>query len=161
MWNTKNKKYKFLKFLLLTLMLLVIPFVINWILQDKVSSSSGEGSVSARSYDIQKCIQIGLDNLFFGKSLLSEQNPNHNYGFSNSLFALFADGGLYVLALYLSGLLFIPLYNMTRKKFFKESIVLLLYFYLFSITVSHFRYLTLLFVAYGISMCINYRQYGK
>ena len=66
----KNKKYKFLKFLLLTLMLLVIPFVINWILQDKVSSSSGEGSVSARSYDIQKCIQIGLDNLFFGKSLL-------------------------------------------------------------------------------------------
>lgn len=64
MWNTKNKKYKFLKFLLLTLMLLVIPFVINWILQDKVSSSSGEGSVSARSYDIQKCIQIGLDNLF-------------------------------------------------------------------------------------------------
>ena len=161
MWNTKNKKYKFFKFLLLTLMLLVILFVINWILQDKVSSSSGEGSVSARSYDIQKCIQIGLDNLFFGKSLLSEQNPNHNYGFSNSLFALFADGGLYVLALYLSGLLFIPLYNMTRKKFFKESIVLLLYFYLFSITVSHFRYLTLLFVAYGISMCINYRQYGK
>ena len=66
-----------------------------------------------------------------------------------------------MLALYLSGLLFIPLYNMTRKKFFKESIVLLLYFYLFSITVSHFRYLTLLFVAYGISMCINYRQYGK
>jgi hypothetical protein len=124
------------------------------ILEEKEESSSGEGSVRARTIDILTCIDIGMENPILGQGLFTKkarENEGGSYGFSNSLFTLFADGGLYTVFLYVAALVLIPLrYLRARQQLW--PLMMFSFFLVFSITVSFVKLLTLLFVAFGCSM---------
>ena len=110
-------------------------------------------SYDARKADIETCIDVGLDNPFLGVQLYrTGEGSRLNYGFSNSLFTIFAHGGFYTLFLYVVALFCIPFVLMRYEDSRRVSIVILCYFCLFAITISHYKYLTFLMMAYGLSL---------
>ncbi|MCD8291999.1 MAG: hypothetical protein LUC91_10935 [Prevotella sp.] len=119
--------------------------------------SGGYGSVNSRSNDIQRCIEIGFEHPLVGVGLVTKERLGglsgigKEVGYSNSLFTVFARGGVYSLLLYIGGLLFIP-YRYSRKyKDYHWFIAMLCFFLIFTITISYLKYLTLLFLAWGLS----------
>ena len=142
-------------FLIVLLPLLVIG-TMNFsdaVLEDK-ESSTGEGSLRSRTIDILTCIDVGMENPIIGQGLFTKktaETQGGSYGFSNSLFTLFADGGLYTVFLYIAALVLIP------YRYFRDSrqlwpLMMFSFFGVFVITISHFQFLTLLFVAFGCAM---------
>ena len=81
------------------------------------------------------------ESLWHGKTL----------GRSNSLFAVFARGGLFVLILYIGALLLIPYLYYRKYKDPKWLYAMFCFFLVFTVTVSFLNYLTLLFIAWGMS----------
>lgn len=145
------------RILLLAILPLLAIGVMNFsesIIDDK-ESSSGESSVRARTTDILTCIEIGLENPILGQGLFTKKAEEHeggSYGFSNSLFTVFADGGFYTVFLYVAALVLIPLREMKRFHYVTWPLMMISYFIVFIITISHFKYLTLLLVAFGCTM---------
>ena len=145
--------------LLASLPLLVIG-VMNFsesVVEDK-ESSSGEGSLRSRTTDILTCIEIGMENPFLGQGLFTKkagEAEGGTYGYSNSFFTLFADGGIYTVFLYVATLILIPLryYYSNRRELW--PLMMFSFFIVFAITLSQFKYLTLLFVAFGCSRFNN------
>ena len=145
------------RFLLLTILPLLVIGVMNFsesVVEDK-ESSSGEGSLRSRTTDILTCIEIGMDNPLLGQGLFTKkaaEAEGGTYGYSNSLFTLFADGGLYTVFLYVAALVLIPFRTLQGKHQKLWSLMMLSFFLVFTITVSHFKFFTLLFVAFGCAM---------
>lgn len=115
----------------------------------------GEASLMSRQADIEKCIDVGLENPILGvgvfrKNVIYLSSPDF-YGYSNSIFTVFAHGGFYLLTLYISLLFIIPLIRYMSGKDIKWAITLLLFFVVFAITVSHYRMLTFMFLALSLS----------
>jgi hypothetical protein len=124
-------------------------------IMDEKESSSGESSVRARTVDILTCIEVGMENPFLGQGLFTKkagENEGGTYGFSNSLFTLFADGGFYTVFLYLAALVLIPLRDFLSNRQNTWPLMMFAFFLVFTVTASHFNCLTLLFVAFGCSM---------
>jgi hypothetical protein len=145
------------RILLLAIMPLLVMGVMNFsesLMEDK-ESSSGEGSVRSRTTDILTCIEIGMENPFIGQGLFTKkaaEAEGGTYGYSNSLFTLFADGGVYTVFLYVAALILIPLryYLSDRRELW--PLMMFSYFLVFVVTISHFQFLSLLFVAFGCAM---------
>ena len=144
------------RILLLAIMPLLVMGVMNFsesLMEDK--ESSGEGSVRSRTTDILTCIEIGMENPFIGQGLFTKkaaEAEGGTYGYSNSLFTLFADGGVYTVFLYVAALILIPLryYLSDRRELW--PLMMFSYFLVFVVTISHFQFLSLLFVAFGCVM---------
>ena len=144
-------------FIIASLPLLIIGMMnfSNAIVEDKEDSSSGASSVDARTTDILTCIDIGLANPVLGQGLFTKkaaENEGGTYGFSNSLFTIFADGGLYTVFLYFAALVLIPLRYFSRKRMIFWPLLMFSFFIIFAFTASPFKVLTLLFVAFGLTM---------
>ena len=124
------------------------------IMENKIETSGG-GSVEARSSDISRCIQAGMEHPFLGIGLIMRDGDPSEYGVlvgsSNSLFAVFARGGLHALVLYIGTLLIIPILYYKRNKDSKWSLTMLFFFLLFALTNIFLKYLTFLFIAWGLS----------
>ena len=143
------------------LLIIVIPVLIvgmmtfsSAVLEDK-QTSSGEGSVKSRMYDITTCIDIGLENPLLGQGLFTKklsEADGGTYGYSNSLFTLFADGGFYTVFLYIAALVLIPLRDYLKSREVLWPLMMFAYFLLFTFTISQYQLLTLLFVAFGLTM---------
>lgn len=139
---------------ILPVLAIVMMIFSNLVIEDK-ESSKGEESVKVRVLDIETCIEIGLENPILGQGLFTQklgENQGGFYGFSNSLFTLFADGGFYTVFLYIAALVLIPLryYSLNRKE--SWPLMMFSFFLVFVVTISHFRQLTLLLVAFGCSL---------
>lgn len=148
-------KFRSLMIVLVPLLFYVMYMVSSFIIEDK-RSDSGEGSFVSRMRDIENCIDIGLDHPLLGqglftKKLTEEDGGNAAYGYSNSLFTLFADGGLYTAFLYFFCLVIIPFRYYNNFKDAKWPLAMFLFFLLFTFTASQFKLLTLFFVAVGLS----------
>ncbi len=128
-------------------------FISSAIVENK--KDTGEASYNSRVADIEKCISVGMDNPLFGLEIMhvaDEFGGNKgNFGYSNSLFAIFAHGGIYLFSLYFICLFVIPVISLRRKIDWKWSIMILFYLMLFTVTLSHYRYLTILFLSYSIA----------
>ena len=154
-WIYKNmsQKSKIVLWVTAPFVLYGIYKVANIILEEKYAYGAGASSMDIRSGSIMGCINIGLEHPIFGIGLFPKKlvYPSLILDHSNSLFELFAVGGLYVLALYISSLLFIPYFYYKEKKNVHLLFVMWGFFMLFSFTSSQYKYLTLLFVAWGLS----------
>jgi hypothetical protein len=143
------------------LLIIIIPVLVvgmmtfsNAVLEDK-QTSSGESSVSSRMYDITTCIDIGMENPLLGQGLFTKklsEADGGTYGYSNSLFTMFADGGFYTVFLYIAALVLIPLRDYLNNREVLWPLMMFAYFLLFTFTISHYQLLTLLFVAFGLTM---------
>lgn len=145
------------------LLILVIPIfayggyiMADKILQNKVEAGGGgEASMDLRSEDIEYCLEAGMENPMLGVGLILKEGESTwngtQLGRSNSLFAVFARGGLYSLVLYVGALLIIPYLYYRKNKDSHWFYTMLYYFLIFSITISFLKYLTFLFIAWGLS----------
>lgn len=126
----------------------------SFIIEDK-RNDKGEGSFESRMRDIENCIEIGIENPILGQGLFTKKlgevdGGNAAYGYSNSLFAIFADGGIYTVMLYLMCFLVIPLQYFRGES--KWPMAMFLFLLLFTFTVSQFKLLTLWFLSIGLAI---------
>lgn len=134
---------------------LILVYAGTTMLMNLKNDVGGEDSVVDRSRDIQYCIEAGMENPLFGVGIVQKEDMvlwrGYMLGSSNSLFAIFARGGIYMLVLYIGSLLVIPLIYYRKYKYKNWLLTMVCFFGLFCITVSFLKYLTLLFMAWGLS----------
>ena len=155
------KKYKKKRFIILCIspfVILALSFALETLMKDK--EENAHASYNARKADIEACIRVGVENPILGVSLYHQRKGiNDDYGFSNSLFTIFAHGGVYTLLLYIGALLFIPWRAYTRREYRGISLMLLFYFFLFTITISNYRYLTFFMISYSLCL-MSYKKHS-
>lgn len=136
----------FVLFLAIILSLIVL-YSIQFILDAKLQT--GEGSYNSRLNDIVKCIEVGMENPVLGVGLYNEETRS-DWGYSNSLFTIFARGGLYLLSIYVFAYFIIPVYVYKRNK--QIAGFLIGFAILFTFTIMYDRYLNFIMLSYCLSL---------
>lgn len=148
-----QKRISFLtRILYITASIIIILVGSIYLLDNKTKNESG--SLNTRTNTILVDIEVGMNNPILGSNFIRGEFKGKNSAQidqSNSLFYLFACGGLYGVALYTIPLLFIP-YTYYRK--YKDSnwlSTMSIIFLVFVVTLSLHKYVILMFLAWGIS----------
>lgn len=146
-------------FLILLPIIALIPFfLISFGLENK--RESGGESYNNRVHDIEKCIEVGMENPIIGIGIIHkgvEDGANSNsFGYSNSLFTVFAHGGLYFLTLYFFSFIIVPFIVLKRKHNTSFAKIIFSYLFLFTFTISPYRVLTLFMVSYSLAYYSNF-----
>ena len=154
-FNISTKRYRALIVILAPIIIFAVYTIVTIVMDFKDSEALGESSVLSRAKDIQNCIEAGIKHPILGVGIVQSKDiilwHGYQLGYSNSFFAVFARGGLYTLTLYLGSLLIIPLIYYRKYKQLNWLLTMFFFFGIFAITVSFLRYLTLLFMAWGLS----------
>lgn len=150
-----NKRHRILLTILAPLLLIGGYFITNSIIDNKIKEG-GDTSVNDRTEDIMICLEVGMEHPCFGIGLVTSKDnkllwQGKDFGFSNSLFAVFARGGLYGLTLYVAALILIPYCFYMKYKDYRWFFTMFCFFIVFSFTNSYAKYLTFLFLAWGLS----------
>ena len=149
-----GRKYRIILLFIAPLFLYIGYRAAGEILENKMETG-GDGSMELRSDDITWCFEAGMEHPILGVGLILREGESlwngMTLGRSNSLFAVFARGGLYALALYVGSLLIIPFLYYRKYKDPRWFYAMVCYFLIFSITISFLKYLTFLFIAWGLS----------
>lgn len=130
-------------------------------------SKNETGSLNTRTNTILVDIEVGMNNPILGSNFIKGEFKGKNSAQieqSNSLFYLFACGGLYGVALYAIPLLYTPYIYYRKYKDSSWLFTMAVIFLVFTFTLSLHKYIILMFVAWGISnfdikrMSINSKQ---
>lgn len=152
-FNRMGRRYRIL-LLLVVPILLYFGYVVAGTLLANKKATGGEDSMNLRTEDITWCMEAGMEHPMLGVGLTLREGESlwhgKTLGRSNSLFAVFARGGLFVLILYIGALLLIPYLYYRKYKDPKWFYAMFCFFLVFTVTVSFLNYLTLLFIAWGI-----------
>ncbi len=141
---------------------IIIPFIMMFglvlgiiIFQNKTASMS----YLIRKDDFQACFAAWKSKPFFGVGFMKTDPIKqymsyfrlYNQGLSNSLFILAAQGGIYLIILYIIPTVY------AIKEFMKkrEFLIILTFIILFTTTIFHFTILTFTFLAICISMLLK------
>lgn len=150
---------------ILVFLVSIIMFVFISIVTIDNKRETGGHSYDSRSYDIERCLEVGMDNPLFGIGLF---NPSEefgsskvNFGYSNSLFGVFAHGGFYAFTFYTLSLIIFPLLCFQKWKNRDILYFQVFFFILFSVTVSQYKYLTMMMIAFALSYWRNIIFYNK
>lgn len=153
-FNRIGRRYRIL-LLLVVPILLYFGYVVAGTLLANKKATGGEDSMNLRTEDITWCMEAGMEHPMLGVGLTLREGESlwhgKTLGRSNSLFAVFARGGLFVLILYIGALLLIPYLYYRKYKDPKWFYAMFCFFLVFTVTVSFLNYLTLLFIAWGMS----------
>lgn len=153
-FNRMGRRYRIL-LLLVVPILLYFGYVVAGTLLANKKTTGGEDSMNLRTEDITWCMEAGMEHPMLGVGLTLREGESlwhgKTLGRSNSLFAVFARGGLFVLILYIGALLLIPYLYYRKYKDPKWFYAMFCFFLVFTVTVSFLNYLTLLFIAWGMS----------
>lgn len=153
-FNRMGRRYRIL-LLLVVPILLYFGYVVAGMLLANKKATGGEDSMNLRTEDITWCMEAGMEHPMLGVGLTLREGESlwhgKTLGRSNSLFAVFARGGLFVLILYIGALLLIPYLYYRKYKDPKWFYAMFCFFLVFTVTVSFLNYLTLLFIAWGMS----------
>lgn len=153
-FNRMGRRYRIL-LLLVVPILLYFGYVVAGTLLANKKATGGEDSMNLRTEDITWCMGAGMEHPMLGVGLTLREGESlwhgKTLGRSNSLFAVFARGGLFVLILYIGALLLIPYLYYRKYKDPKWFYAMFCFFLVFTVTVSFLNYLTLLFIAWGMS----------
>ena len=153
-FNRMGRRYRIL-LLLVVPILLYFGYVVAGTLLANKKATGGEDSMNLRTEDITWCMEAGMEHPMLGVGLTLREGESlwhgKTLGRSNSLFAVFARGGLFVLILYFGALLLFPYLYYRKYKDPKWFYAMFCFFLVFTVTVSFLNYLTLLFIAWGMS----------
>jgi len=143
MFLTKNNSFKIL---LIPLVIFVIVFIIWQIMMRKMNTYS----YSKRFTDIIVCLKTWLSNPILGSGFTNESVQisfdGMNGAFSNSFFSVLAKGGIYFSVIYI--LPWIRLLKCAIKYDNKKILIMLIIFmFLFSITLFYYTFLIFKFLA--------------
>ena len=153
-FNRMGRRYRIL-LLLVVPILLYFGYVVAGTLLANKKATGGEDSMNLRTEDITWCMEAGMEHPMLGVGLTLREGESlwhgKTLGRSNSLFAVFARGGLFVLILYIGALLLIPYLYYRKYKDPKWFYEMFCFFLVFTVNGSFLLYLTLLFIAWGMS----------
>ena len=164
-WSVFNKIGRKYRILLLFVgpVLLYLGYVTAGTLLENKMETGGEVSMDLRTEDITWCMEAGMEHPMLGVGLILREGESlwhgKTLGRSNSLFAVFARGGLFVLSLYIGALFLIPYFYYRKYKDLKWFYTMVCFFLVFIITISFLKYLTFLFIAWGLSN-INLKRWN-
>lgn len=149
-----GRKYQILLLFIFPLFLYIGYIAAEILLVNKMETG-GESSMEARTDDIEWCLEAGMEHPILGVGLILREGESlwngMTLGRSNSLFTVFARGGLYTMTLYIGSLLLIPYLYYRKYKNPKWFYTMACFFLIFTITISFSKYLTFLFMAWGLS----------
>lgn len=151
-YSTANQKFKIFFVFVAPFIVVTSLFLARVVLDNK--KQTGESSYNSRIRDIENCIELGMDNPFVGigmdaESIAERTGSARMWGYSNSLFTIFARGGIYVLTLYAFCFFIIPIILYKYNK--QLAIFILGYALVFSFTISYNRLLTLFMLSFCLS----------
>ena len=153
-FNRMGRRYRIL-LLIVVPILLYFGYVVAGTLLANKKATGGEDSMNLRTEDITWCMEAGMEHPMLGVGLTLREGESlwhgKTLGRSNSMIAVFARGGLFVLILYIGALLLIPYLYYRKYKDPKWFYSMFCFFLVFTVTVSFLNYLTLLFIAWGMS----------
>lgn len=132
-----SKEKRIIRFCVSFILIIIILFVLNIIIINKSSTHS----FSVRISDLLTEFEIWKNNFLIGSGFNTNQ-----YGSSDSIMVILADGGIFLGVFYL-----IPFMILWKNKFKEFSIVLLM---IFSFTVVPYTGLTFFVLAYIYSLYI-------
>lgn len=138
-FNRMGRRYRIL-LLLVVPILLYFGYVVAGTLLANKKATGGEDSMNLRTEDITWCMEAGMEHPMLGVGLTLREGESlwhgKTLGRSNSLFAVFARGGLFVLILYIGALLLIPYLYYRKYKDPKWFYAMFCFFLVFTVTVS-------------------------
>lgn len=136
------------RFLLFFMPLIIyaVNIGVTMIIEDKSEGSS----YTSRGEHIESLIKFGLANPITGSGLLTYKG-----GVSNSLFHLFAEGGIVLLSLYLYYVIIKPFKSYLCTKNSSYLLLNLAFSFLFVFTVAYYKCLDLAIIAYSMSHTKN------
>ena len=156
-----KKSKKGLLFMILPFIVLIgILFAFSVFVQKTTSVS-----YQTRMDDYVACYKTWIEHPIFGSGFMNNNSirehmsyfRKNNLGLSNSLFVVLAQGGIYLLFIYL-----IPIISILKNKFKqKEFLVGIVFLILLSTTIFHYTILAFSGVAIGISLMFNTNIYRK
>lgn len=152
LFNQKKRISLSKKVLYTTVSIIIIIVGSIFLLNNK--SKNEEGSLKTRTNTILVDIEVGMNNPILGSNFIKGEFKGENSAQtdqSNSLFYLFACGGLYGIALYTIPLLYIPYIYYRKYKDSSWLFTMSVIFLIFIFTLSLHKYIILMFVAWGIS----------
>lgn len=137
-FNRMGRRYRIL-LLLVVPILLYFGYVVAGTLLANKKATGGEDSMNLRTEDITWCMEAGMEHPMLGVGLTLREGESlwhgKTLGRSNSLFAVFARGGLFVLILYIGALLLIPYLYYRKYKDPKWFYAMFCFFLVFTVTV--------------------------
>lgn len=150
--QTKSSKAK-TRLAILAVCLCIFPIGIS-VIQSVLSLKSETSSYSIRMQDYIAGVTVWLENPIFGTgygdiSSLFLFKTGTSKGFSNSITAILATGGLYHFVIYLLGI-FAPMLGHYENKA-KIVCFILCYAFLSVVTIFFARYILVVFVTFGLS----------
>lgn len=138
-FNRMGRRYRIL-LLLVVPILLYFGYVVAGTLLANKKATGGEDSMNLRTEDITWCMEAGMEHPMLGVGLTLREGESlwhgKTLGRSNSLFAVFARGGLFVLILYIGALLLIPYLYYRKYKDPKWFYAMFCFFLVFTVTVN-------------------------
>lgn len=136
------------RFLLFFMPLIIyaVNIGVTMIIEDKSEGSS----YTSRGEHIESLIKFGLANPITGSGLLTYKG-----GVSNSLFHLFAEGGIVLLSLYLYYVIIKPFKSYLCTKNNSYLLLNMAFSFLFIFTVAYYKCLDLAIIAYSMSHTKN------
>lgn len=156
----KRKKY-ILKIITGPIILIFAILIFDNLLVNKMGEMSGKVRVD----DIKACVSVWKNNLMFGcgynnfdtiKNQMSAFR-NYNQGLSSSFFVILAQGGIYLISLYIFSLLKYFL-TILKKKKTKEMIFILAYFVMFVTLVFNKTIISFIPLAIGINKKLKLKK---
>jgi hypothetical protein len=149
-----KKHSTILKIIVLPIIGLGVYFVVSALILEKKNTISYESRSNNIEMQLKQWKHSPIFGVGYGGVIDDKKNILEN---SNSFFSILADGGIYMFSLYLSCLLISPLFLFFKHKNTEYLFMFLSVFYLFSIVVSRYQIIILIFVSFTLSKMIQKR----
>lgn len=152
----RKRSYKILFWFLLPILLYIMYFVSSIIMVDKMDTDSYE----SRSYVINKMIGVLENNPLLGAGI-NRFHLSSEYGVSNSLFHVMADGGLYLTFFFIYYIVVIPYRYMKKKGDMGWLFFNLSFLFVFTFTLDYNRLLDMAILGFSIANAKSYIETNR
>ena len=152
LYKRMSNKLRMFFLIIMPFCLYVFLLIVYTVMNNKIETG-GEGSVNARNWDIQQCIEIGLEHPIMGIGMITEKKPHvlgREVGFSNFFCRFYAWWNLCVSFCIWGRYYLFPFYCQKYKDI-NWGGVMFCFFLIFCITMSFMKFFTFLFMAWGLS----------
>ena len=151
-YTKKNGIGSIIKYVIIPVALVILSIVISTLLQQKSLERSSllrqdDFRILLETWNIHPWIGSGINNLDVLYSVMPYWRIQQNLvGIANSITMVWINGGIYLMMIYVIPFI-IGIVNSIKNRNYKKLIFIVGFIYLFVITVSPYRYLTLLCLA--------------
>lgn len=143
-----NILIKIIKLIFFPLIFIILLNILLYLINNKINTNSGTIRIDDFVVGFKTWLKAPIFGHGYGNDQALIDNMNWwrtNLGFSNSLTQLLAQGGLFMLGIYLYPIINCFVYY-AKLKNFHLCMVIVLFVFLFTFTITTYQYITILFI---------------